>query len=51
LTKVKKDEGYKGEFYYTLKRVSGEEAKTIHELFGDSLSIINKLQYNLKIDN
>ena len=42
--KVKKDEGYKGEFYYTLKQVSGQETKTIRKLFGDSLTIINKLQ-------
>ena len=44
--KVKKDEGYKGEFYYTLKQVSGEETKTIRKLFGDSLTIINKLQHD-----
>ncbi len=47
--KVKKGEGYKGEFYYTLKQVSGEESKTINKLFGDSLSIINKLQSNAQI--
>lgn len=45
--KEKKGKEYTGEFYYTLKQVSGEESKIIHRLFGDSLTIINKLKSNL----
>lgn len=41
------DTGYKTEdFYFIRKRLSGEEERTIKELFGDTLSILKKLGYN-----
>jgi len=40
---TKLDTCYKDEFFYTLKRISGEEAKIINQHFGDTVSILKKL--------